>query len=91
MKPASRARMLAFPLNRRSALVRKLAAQMLSRSPAEAEAHLAFERRRHRRLLTRRQIPAAEIDVQIRALQAAVRAELWRLVMAPPLPRGGAR
>jgi hypothetical protein len=79
------AQLFAFPLSRRRELVRKLAGQMLERSPVEAEKHLASELRRHRRLLTRKQLSEAAVEVQLRALQGAARAELRRLVMLPPL------
>jgi hypothetical protein len=74
---------LAFPLSRRRTLVAKLAAQMLARSPSEAEKHLAFQLSRHRRTLRRRQLPDEIIDAQLRGLESAVRTDLWRAVMAP--------
>ncbi len=80
------ARILPFPLSRRCNLVKKLAEQMLARSPKEAERHLAFELERHRRILGRRQLSEGAIEVAIRALAAAVRTELWLLIMTP---RGG--
>lgn len=70
-----------FPLARRLDLVSALARQMLARSPADAEKHLAFELRRHRAILGRRQLADAVIDGQLLGLEGAVRAELWRLVM----------
>jgi hypothetical protein len=82
--PAARnARLLAFPLARRRDLVTKLAGQMLARSPTEAERHLLFELERHRRILARRQLSTDVIEAQLRSLEGAVRAELWRAVMTP--------
>ena len=81
---AASAQLFAFPLSRRRELVRKLAAQMLNRSPVEAEKHLASELRRHRRVLARRQLSDAAIKTQLRALESVARSELWRLVMLPP-------
>lgn len=77
-----------FPLARRRLLVKKLAGQMLARSPAAAEGHLAFELQRHRRTLRNRQLSDEVIEGQMRALEAAVRAELLRVVMKPERPSG---
>lgn len=83
------AQLLTFPLERRRALVARLAARMLARPPKEAEKHLAFELERHRRSLARKRLPIEAIDIQISEFQAAVRSELGRLVLAPPQPRSG--
>jgi len=48
---SQKAVVLPFPLARRIGLVKKLASQMLERSPSEAEQHLALELSRHRRLI----------------------------------------
>lgn len=82
--------LLLFPLSRRQALVRRLARQMLDRSPAEAEKHLAREMARHGRVLRRRAITGSEIATQLAALQAAVRTELWRRVLLVPQPTDAA-
>jgi Family of unknown function (DUF6074) len=79
---------LAFPLGRRHSLIKKLTAQMLARSSAEAEKHLTFELRRHRRILHHRQLKKDVIEQQLRSLEAAVRMELWRVVMKLERPRG---
>jgi hypothetical protein len=78
-----RAPVLAFPLAGRRSLVERLAGQMLDRSPVEAQKHLSFELSRHRRLLAGRQVPAAAINDQLRALETTVRREVWRLTMLP--------
>jgi Family of unknown function (DUF6074) len=83
MKPAG-AVLLAFPLAKRHALVKKLAAQMLAREPSEAETHLGVELRRHGRVLLRRQFSKATVQTQLRSLERSVRAKLWQLVMLPP-------
>jgi Family of unknown function (DUF6074) len=83
------AHMLAFPLARRRDLVKKLAQQMLARSPTEAERHLSFELKRHRRILRRRQLSDGTIEAELRALGGAVRNELWKSVMAPRQPSSG--
>jgi transcription initiation factor TFIIIB Brf1 subunit/transcription initiation factor TFIIB len=81
---------LSFPLNRRRALVARLAAQMLARVPGEAEKHLTFELLRHKRILSRRQLSEEVIERQLRALEGAVRAKIWHVVMAPIRPSGDA-
>jgi hypothetical protein len=80
---------LAFPLAKRLSLVRRLAEQMLARSSSEAEKHLDYELRRHRRSLARKQLPIEAIDAQLGDLHAAVRSELWRRVLAPQQPKSG--
>jgi hypothetical protein len=79
-----------FPMSRRHALVHQLARQMLDRSPAEAEKHLAFELSRHERLLRRRSFPDDVVVSQVKGFEFAVRAVLWRLVISPP-PRSDQR
>jgi len=81
---------LAFPLDHRRKLVSSLAAQMLARSPADAEKHLAAQLRRQAAALARKQVPKGRARVQLARLEQAVRSELWRLVLAPPQPRQGA-
>ena len=85
-----RAQLVPFPMARRRALVQKLARQMLDRSPAAADKHLDVELRRHRAVLERRNFAPAIVTAQLKALEAAVRTELWRLVMYPRRPTGGA-
>jgi hypothetical protein len=80
---------LAFPLARRRNLVKKLAEQMLARSPREAERHLGFELERHRGILRRRQLADSTIEAELSTLRCVVRNELWRIVMAPSQPGSG--
>jgi hypothetical protein len=87
-KSALRAYILAFPLARRYSLVKKLASQMLARSSAAADGHLAFELQRHRRTLRNRKLSDDVIEREVRMLEAAVRAELWRTVVTPEQPSG---
>lgn len=79
---------LPFPLGRRHSLVKRLAAQLLARAPREADRHLAFELRRHRRALRRRQVSEDIILAQLRSLEGAVRSELWHFVLTPDQPSG---
>jgi hypothetical protein len=78
------ARILAFPLARRRDLLKKLAEQMLARSPKDAERHLSVELERHRRILRRRQLTDRVVHAELRAFEGAVRHELWHRVFTPP-------
>jgi hypothetical protein len=78
---------LAFPLNHRRKLIAAIARQMLARSPVEAEKHLQLQLRHQAAALRRRQLPEKTIRAQTLALDRAVRAELWRVVVALP-PNG---
>ena len=81
---------LLFPMERRRALVEKLAQQMLARCPAAADKHLAIQLRRQGNVMQRRGLSEPVIDAQLRGFEVAVRTELWRLVMYPRRPSGGA-
>jgi hypothetical protein len=80
------ASLIPFPAARRHAFVRKLAAQMLARAPHTAEAHLRQQLDYQCRVLRRKGIADDVARHDLRALESAVRAELWRLVMMPPRP-----
>jgi hypothetical protein len=80
------ATILAFPIARRGDHVRTLAAQMAARPAAQAEKHLAYQLRRKRDALTRKQVPDEVVRRELRAFEGAVRRALWFLVMEPPLP-----
>jgi len=82
-----------YPLARRRDLVTKIAAQMMARPIAAAERHLQQQVDRQFRILKRKGVPHADAQKQTLALQATVRAELWRLLMhpnSPPKPPKGA-
>lgn len=82
--------LIAFPIVRRRDLIRRTAEQMLARPPAEAEKHLQAQVRRQASSMRRRQLTDAAIGEQSRAFEAAIRAELWRVVLTPPRPNGDA-
>lgn len=84
----TRQAVVAFPLDHRRKLVADLVAQMTARSPADTEKHLAAQLRRQAAALARKQIPEARARTELAALERAVRAELWRMVMVPPQPSG---
>jgi hypothetical protein len=90
MKPPLR--FLAFPLDRRRDLVRRLAEQMLARSAQDAERHLAHQLRRQANVLARKRLSDDTIQREITGLAAAVRREIWRIILcAPTSPRPGRR
>jgi hypothetical protein len=82
---------IAFPLARRSALIRRLAEQMLVRSPSEAEVHFAAQARRQGASLRRKGISETAIQKEVEAFTGAVRRELWRMMMEAPQPGGNRR
>lgn len=79
-----RAAFIPFPLARRRALVTKLAAEMAAARTAElAEKLLRSRIARLGRALRGQHVPEAVIGRELRALELAVRAELWRVLFAP--------
>jgi hypothetical protein len=80
-----RALVIPFPLARQGVLVKQLAAKV-----AEARTDEFAERVLQKRLaqlgrgLRAKKTPDANVDSQLRSLEAAVRAELWHLVFGPP-------
>ena len=83
-RPALRGYVLPFPLARRYSLVKKLAKQMLARSPVEAERHLASELRRHMNVMRRRQLSVGTIGAELLALEKEGRREFLKLIVLRP-------
>ena len=81
--PTKGAQLIAFPAARRHGEIRKLAAQILRLGPQAAESRLHHQLRIKAEAMLRRGIPGAEVVRQVKLLEASVRAELWRRVMAP--------
>jgi|SRR6516162_9729377 hypothetical protein len=79
-----------FPLSHRRPLVAGLAAQMVAREAADSEAYLKHQLQWWKGNLRRRGVDDRMIERELRALELAVRAQLWRLVLLPPKPRGNA-
>jgi hypothetical protein len=86
----TRGRIAAFPFAHRSGLILRLAEQMAARRPAAAENYLQQQLRRQIEALHRRQVPDRTVEREIRTLESAVRAELWRLVLTPSVTPPGA-
>ena len=81
---ARRATFIPFPLARRRALVTKLAAEMAAARTAElAEKLLQSRAARLGRGLRCRHVSPDAVRHELRALESAVRAELWRVLFAP--------
>ena len=75
------AEMIPFPLGRRRDFVARLAAQVAARSADAGELHLLQQLDRQRDVLARKGVPKKAIEQELRSLSAAVRAELWRLLI----------
>jgi hypothetical protein len=81
----NRAMFIPFPLARRRVLVLKLAAEMQAARTAElAEKALQGRAARLGRALRRKRIAEDVIRDELRALEIAVRAEVWRVPSAKP-------
>src|SRR4051794_40419146 len=76
---------LLFPFARRRALISRLANGMASRPMAAAEKYFQQELRRQIRVLHRKHYSDDVVELEVRSLESAVRAELWRLVLTPSL------
>jgi hypothetical protein len=85
-----REKVVAFPFARRHGVILRLAEQMAARGPAVAENYLQQQLRRQIQALHRRQVPDLTVEREIRALESAVRTELWRLVLTPSVTPPGA-
>jgi hypothetical protein len=81
-----RAKIIRFPLARQWPLVSKLARQMAGQMPARAEKTLRAELQRRIDALHRQGLSDQAVEREVRALESAVRSELWRLVLLPDLP-----
>ena len=77
------ARILPFPRTRNRAFVLRHAARMADLSEATAEKHLAAQLDIQRTTMARRGIAPELVEVQLRALECAIRCELWREILTP--------
>ena len=85
-----RAKIIRFPLARQRPLVAKLAKQMAGQVPARAEKTLRTELQRRIDALHRQGVSDQAVEREVRALESAVRSDLWRLVLLPDVPDGAA-
>lgn len=83
-------KVIPFPLARRDAVVTQLAAQVMKHEAADAERHLGQQLRRQAQMLRGKGVPAAVIECELKSLEAAVRAKLWRWLLGPWSPEGPA-
>lgn len=72
-----------FPLSRRRPLVAKCARRMTELSADAAEHHLQRLLQQQADTLSRKGVHTDLVVMQVRGLEAAVRAELWRAILAP--------
>lgn len=77
------AKVLPFPLARRARLVRKQAECFANASAHAAENRLAQILDQQRATLRRNGCDAEATEEQVRALEGAIRAHVWRLVLTP--------
>jgi hypothetical protein len=83
-KSRKRATTIRFPLSRQRPLVIKLAQRMAAQQPARVEKTLRLELDRRIDALHRQGLSDRAVQVEISALESAIRAELWRIVLLPP-------
>jgi Family of unknown function (DUF6074) len=80
-------KIIPFPIARRRAFVSKHAARMAVLSSTRADIHLRQQLQVQVDTMRRRGIAESEIVREIRSLEAAIRAELWRSVITPQEPK----
>jgi len=86
-----RAKIVPFPLAHQYPLTMKLAKLMAAQLPADAEKTLKAELHRRIEALHRQGLSDTFVECQVRAFEAAVRGELWRIVLLPPLSPDGTK
>jgi Family of unknown function (DUF6074) len=74
-------RIMPFPSVRRAGYIRKLAWMMAHYRPGAAERTLAAQLNAQRRAMLRRGLSPEVVERELRALELAVRAKLWVIVM----------
>lgn len=87
-KSRRRAKIIRFPLARQRPLVTKLARQIGAQLPARTEKTLRAELQRRIDALHRQGLSDQAVEREVRALESAIRTELWRFVLLPDLPDG---
>ncbi len=74
---------LPFRQARRRRFVLNQAASVACRSPSEGEEYLARHIRIQAETLARKGVAPELIAIEMRSLECAIRAELWRMVLTP--------
>lgn len=72
-----------FPLARRRPLIRKQADLFTRHAPRAAENVLCHALETQRAALLRKGCDDRAVDAEIQALEGAIRAEVWRIVLTP--------
>lgn len=72
-----------FPRVRNRAWIARHARRMTEMSQAAAERHLANHLGIHAATMSKRGFAADVIRAEVQAIEAAIRAELWRVVLTP--------
>jgi hypothetical protein len=82
------ASVIPFPADRRRAFVRRQAAQMAKMSRDGASAYLREQLMIQGQAMRRKGIDDAAIGATLRTLESAIRSEMFRQILTPPLPGG---
>jgi len=77
------AEVIPFPTTRRRTYIRKQAARMASLGHDAAERHLERHLNLQAASMSRKGVSPALIARETRALELAIRVELWRMVLTP--------
>lgn len=76
------AAVIPFPLDRRAGYIRRQGNRLATMSSKAADGVLDHQLQIQRDALMRKGIDANEAEAQARALESAIRAEVWKLVMS---------
>jgi hypothetical protein len=83
------AKLIPFPIRRRRRLIQRIALAMKRKPSNEAaNEYLADQMTVQGRAMRRRGMDMGLIRKQLLAMEAAVRTELWRLILGRPSPNG---
>ena len=77
------ARLIVFPLVNRPRFIHRHAALAASMSPAACERHIARICANQADYYRRKGADAADVDRQVKSLEAALRVALWKYVLTP--------
>ena len=77
------AEIVPFPLTRRRNFIQRHAARIAAAPAKTGEKLLAHQIRQQAATLSRKGVPADAVERECKALETAIRAELWRVVLQP--------